>query len=146
MLPHSAQKYKPDDSKTELTKTQSEPVQQQSEAAQYAAIQQPSAPELIVNSRASVNASYVATEAAKWYPPLSRKYEEEGTVLLRVNVLTTGRCLEVEIKKSSNYPMLDEAAVALAKSLTYHPAVVNGTPVSDWMDFPVVFKLRSRYQ
>jgi protein TonB len=137
-------KSRPENSDMKTSVSQFTPIEEPTPAEQSTPVQQQPSAEPVINTGASVNASYVATEAAKWYPPLSRKYEEEGAVLLRVNVLMTGHCAKVELKKSSNYPLLDEAAMALAKSLTYHPAIVNGNPVSDWVDFPVVFKLSMR--
>jgi len=111
-------------------------VETKSSSAQQQPVSEP-----VPNSGPTVNASYLATESAKWYPPLSKKYGEEGTVVLRAFILETGHCEKVEIKKSSNYQLLDDAAVALARSLTYRPAIVGGSPVSEWFDFPVVFKL-----
>lgn len=138
------EKSSPGNSEMKTSVSKFTPIEKPTPAEQSTPVQQQPSAEPVINTGASVNASYVATEAAKWYPPLSRKYEEEGAVLLRVNVLMTGHCAKVELKKSSNYLLLDEAAMALAKSLTYHPAIVNGNPVSDWVDFPVVFKLSMR--
>jgi protein TonB len=90
-----------------------------------------------------VSASYIATETEKWYPSLSKRYDEQGAVLLRVYVSAAGRAEKVELRKRSDYPLLDEAAVGLAKSLKYVPAQLDGNPVADWIDLPVVFKLRN---
>ena len=138
------EKSSPGNSEMKISVSQFTPINEPTTEEHSIPSEQQASADPPTNTAASVNASYVATEAAKWYPPLSKKYEEEGAVLLRVNVLMTGHCAKVELKRSSNYPLLDEAAMALAKSLTYHPAIVNGNPVSDWVDFPVVFKLSKR--
>lgn len=91
----------------------------------------------------SVNASYVATETAKWYPGLSKRYGEQGTVVVRVYVSADGRAERVELRKRSDYPLLDEAAIGLARSLKYNPATVGGNPVADWVDIPITFRLRN---
>ncbi len=96
-----------------------------------------------VKAGVKVDASYIAAETAKWYPRLSKTYDEQGTVLLRVYVSADGRAEKVELRKRSEYPMLDEAAMGLARSLKYIPAQLDGKPVADWIDLPVVFKLRS---
>lgn len=96
-----------------------------------------------VRTEISVNASYVATETEKWYPSLSKRYGEQGTVLVRVHVSADGRAERVELKKRSDYPLLDEAAIGLARSLKYNPAKVDGNPVADWVEIPVSFRLRN---
>jgi protein TonB len=96
-----------------------------------------------VKAGVKVDASYIAAETAKWYPRLSKTYDEQGTVLLRVYVSADGRAEKVELRKRSEYPLLDEAAMGLARSLKYIPAQLDGKPVADWIDLPVVFKLRS---
>jgi protein TonB len=103
----------------------------------------PAAPAQPVRTGVMVSASYIATETAKWYPRMAIRNGDEGTVLLRVYVAASGRAEKVELRKRSESPLLDEAAIGLAKSLTYVPAKLDGNPVADWFDFPVVFKLRS---
>lgn len=94
-----------------------------------------------VKTGVSVSASYIATETGKWYPSLSKRYGEQGTVVVRVHVSAAGRAERVELKKRSDYPLLDEAAIGLAKSLKYNPAKVDGNPVADWVDIPITFQL-----
>lgn len=60
---------------------------------------------------------------------------------MRVQVSADGRAERVELKKRSDYPLLDEAAIGLAKSLKYNPAKVDGNPVADWVEIPVSFRL-----
>lgn len=53
---------------------------------------------------------------APGYPPLSRRMGEEGQVLVRVQVSAAGEVLSVELKQSSGFARLDEAALkAVAK-------------------------------
>jgi protein TonB len=59
-----------------------------------------------------------------------------------VYVSAAGRAEKVEFRKRSDSPLLDEAALGLANSLRYNPAQLDGKPVADWIDLPVVFKLR----
>lgn len=96
-----------------------------------------------VKTGVSVNASYVAMQTEKWYPSLSKRYGEEGTVVVRVQVSADGQPERVELKKRSDYPLLDEAAIGLAKSLKYNPAKVDGNPVADWVEIPITFRLRN---
>ncbi|HJV52551.1 MAG TPA: TonB family protein [Noviherbaspirillum sp.] len=88
-----------------------------------------------------VDPSYLATETEKWYPRQSKRYGDQGTVLLHVTVSAAGRAEKVELRKGSGYPLLDTAAIELAKSLTYRPATLDGKPVPDAFNLPITFKL-----
>lgn len=113
--------------------------------AQEAASAAPSAQvtQTPVKTGVSVNASYVATQTEKWYPSLSKRYGEQGTVMVRVHVSADGLAERVELKKRSGYPLLDDAAIGLARSLKYNPAKVDGNPVADWVDIPITFRLHN---
>lgn len=63
--------------------------------------------------------------------------------MVRVHVSAEGKAERVELKKRSDYPLLDEAAIGLAKSLQYNPARADGNPVPDWVDIPITFRLSS---
>lgn len=58
-----------------------------------------------------VDPIYLATETEKWYPRQSRRYGDQGTVLLHITVSAAGRAEKVELRKSSGYPLLDAAAI-----------------------------------
>lgn len=88
-----------------------------------------------------VDPSYLATETEKWYPRQAKRYGDQGSVLLHVTVSAAGRAEKVELRKGSGYPLLDSAAVELAKSITYRPATLDGKPVSDSFNLPITFQL-----
>ena len=60
------------------------------------------------------------------YPPLSQRMGEEGTVELRILVNERGLPEKIEIKKSSGYPRLDEAARQAAQRTTFKPYTEGG--------------------
>ncbi|MBW7902886.1 MAG: energy transducer TonB [Rhodocyclaceae bacterium] len=67
--------------------------------------------------------------SAPVYPDRSRRFGEEGTVVLRVELDESGRVAEARIGSSSGYPRLDEAALAAVSIWRCTPASRNGRPV-----------------
>lgn len=62
--------------------------------------------------------------------------------MLRVLVGADGAAKEVQIKTSSGYDRLDNAARdAAAKTWRFTPSKRGGVPFDDWYDIPVSFKL-----
>ena len=90
----------------------------------------------------STNSPRVLEFSEVKYPQASRRYEEEGTVVLRVSVTAAGTLGAVALLESSGYPRLDAAAVEYAQSLRYSSATApDGAPLDEQLILPVVFKL-----
>lgn len=89
---------------------------------------------------ASYNATYLNNPEPK-YPPLSRRFGEEGKVLLRVQVTTDGRASTVELEKSSNHARLDEAARQAVAGWRFVPARRGEEAVEASVIVPIVFRL-----
>ena len=77
------------------------------------------------------------------YPSASRRLGEEGRVLLRVHVSAEGAALAVEIKHSSGFPRLDEAARAAVAQWRFVSARRGSEPVDSWVAVPIVFSLQT---
>ncbi|MFK3799103.1 MULTISPECIES: energy transducer TonB [unclassified Pseudomonas] len=90
---------------------------------------------------ASANAGYLHNPAPE-YPALAMRRNWEGTVLLRVHVLASGKPGEVQIQKSSGRDQLDDAALAAVKRWSFAPAKQGDTPVDGWVSVPIDFKLQ----
>ena len=76
------------------------------------------------------------------YPNLSRRLQEEGTVVLRVYVSPNGLPEQVEVSKSSGYARLDESALnTVRKYWKFVPARRGDTPVGGWVLVPIAFTL-----
>jgi periplasmic protein TonB len=86
-------------------------------------------------------ASYAATNRKPPYPRLARSSGEQGTVVLRVLVQADGTVGALEIAGSSGYPLLDESARRTVRNWRFHPATVDGKPVAEWHDVPILFTL-----
>ena len=67
--------------------------------------------------------------SAPAYPVASRRFGEEGVVVLRVELDESGRVATARIDRSSGHDRLDEAALAVIKTWRCTPAQRNGQPV-----------------
>ncbi|MBS1190037.1 MAG: energy transducer TonB [Rhodocyclaceae bacterium] len=75
------------------------------------------------------------------YPTFSSRNGEEGKVLLRVKVTTAGTAQELEIKQSSGYPRLDNAAREAVAKWRFVPAKRGDEAIESWVTVPVAFTL-----
>lgn len=75
------------------------------------------------------------------YPRLAEQAGIEGTVWIKVLVISDGSVREAVVYKSSGTESLDEAAVEAAKKCRFKPAIQNGRPVAMWVAFPYNFEL-----
>ncbi|WP_109513023.1 energy transducer TonB [Pseudomonas ovata] len=89
----------------------------------------------------SANAGYLRNPAPE-YPSLAMRRGWEGTVLLRVHVLASGRPGDIQIQKSSGRDQLDEAAVTAVKRWSFVPGKQGDQPVDGWVSVPIDFKLK----
>ncbi|MDB5823427.1 MAG: energy transducer TonB [Herminiimonas sp.] len=76
------------------------------------------------------------------YPPKAERYEEEGTVALKIRVLANGSASDIVVSKSSGYPLLDAAALKSAMGVRFLPAKnILDMPIDSTVLLPVTFKL-----
>ena len=73
------------------------------------------------------------------YPPEADRLGQRGIVLLEVQVGADGRVITVSVKRSSGFPILDNAAVKGIQRWTFEPARVAGLPIASKADVPVKF-------
>jgi protein TonB len=77
------------------------------------------------------------------YPLASRRYGEQGKVLLRVHVSAAGLAEKIEIKTGSGYPRLDQAATDAVSRWRFVPARRGDQPVAARVLVPINFQLES---
>lgn len=75
------------------------------------------------------------------YPAAAARQGWQGTVLLRVRVLSNGRVDGVEVQKSSGHKLLDEEAIATVRGWQFTPSKRGDTPTDGWATVPIEFKL-----
>ncbi|MGV0960047.1 MAG: energy transducer TonB [Limnohabitans sp.] len=88
----------------------------------------------------SSDADYL-NNPAPVYPGMSRRMGEQGTAVLRVFINTEGRAEKAEIRSSSGYSRLDEAALATVQRWRYVPGKRAGVPEAMWFNVPIRFVL-----
>jgi protein TonB len=76
------------------------------------------------------------------YPALARKRGQEGAVILEVLVNRTGKVDELEIDTSSNFTLLDRAAVSAVRKWSFEPGMRGEEKIPMWVKVPVTFKLK----
>ena len=89
---------------------------------------------------ARFDADYLNNPAPK-YPPLARRFKEEGVVLVRVHVLPSGDPETIELKQSSGSERLDQAALTVVKQWRFVPAKQGSDAVAAWVVVPISFSL-----
>jgi TonB family protein len=75
------------------------------------------------------------------YPESAQRAGEEGAVIVRVYVSSSGRPMKADIAQSSGFDDLDDAALETALNWHYVPALRDGDTASDWATVQVVYKL-----
>jgi len=98
----------------------------------------PPAPPAVVAAR--FDADYLQNPKPV-YPMMSRRQSEEGKVVLRVRVSAQGTALAVDIKQSSGYSRLDEAARAAVEKWRFVPARQGAESIESSVLVPLNFTL-----
>jgi len=75
------------------------------------------------------------------YPATSRRLGEQGKVLLRVLVSAAGLAEKVELKTSSSFTRLDQAAQEAVSRWRFVPARRGEQPIAAWVQVPLTFQL-----
>ncbi len=100
----------------------------------------PAAPSPAPVIPASASAGYLKNPAPE-YPQLAQRRGWEGTVLLRVQVLASGKPGEIQIQKTSGRQQLDDAALAAVKRWSFVPAKQGDVAQVGWVSVPIDFKI-----
>lgn len=79
---------------------------------------------------------------APGYPPLSRKANEQGKVVLQVWVDAQGQAKQVEVRTSSGYERLDRAAFSAVSRWKFVPARQGSEAVAATVLVPIVFSFK----
>jgi protein TonB len=88
----------------------------------------------------SSNADYLQNPKPA-YPPLSRRLGEQGKVIVRVLIGADGQPQKAELKQSSSFERLDQAALATVMKWRYVPGKRGGVAEDMWFNVPINFVL-----
>jgi periplasmic protein TonB len=80
-------------------------------------------------------------QAKRYYPALARQRRETGVVILTLFINPIGKAERIEVKESSGYPLLDQAARDMAGRSDYMPAFAGSRPVPSIAEASYAFKL-----
>ena len=72
---------------------------------------------------------------------MSRRLGEQGTVLIQVMIGIDGNAQKAEIKKTSGFARLDQAALTTVLKWRYVPGKRAGVPQAMWFTVPIAFAL-----
>lgn len=75
------------------------------------------------------------------YPNLSRRFGEQGRVLLDVYILPDGSVGDIRLNTSSGFQRLDEAALAAVRHWRFVPARRGNEAIPYWYVQPITFSL-----
>jgi protein TonB len=75
------------------------------------------------------------------YPRTSRRMGEQGTVIVRVFISSQGLPEKAEVRTSSGFARLDQAALEAVQRWRFVPGRRSGTPEAMWFNIPVRFVL-----
>jgi protein TonB len=76
------------------------------------------------------------------YPEIARRMGQQGTVQLFVEVSAEGNAVNVVLKQSSGFGLLDAAALQSVRHWKFQPATIGGLPVASRIEVPVRFELK----
>lgn len=97
-------------------------------------------PEPVATAAPRFDAAYL-NNPAPVYPRQSRRAGEAGRVVLRVLVTPEGRAGEVQLRETSGFDLLDEAAVAAVRQWRFVAARRGDITVAAWVVVPLRFDL-----
>ena len=75
------------------------------------------------------------------YPPMSKRLGEQGKVVVRVLIEVDGKAQTAEIKQSSGFERLDQAALNTVLRWRYVPGKRAGVAEAMWFSVPINFVL-----
>lgn len=75
------------------------------------------------------------------YPPLALRRKQQGSVVLRILVLESGRAGQVTVDRSSHSELLDQAAVKTVQQWRFIPAKRGATPIKGYAIQTITFTL-----
>ncbi len=85
------------------------------------------------------DADHADTQYRHPLPSISTRLGESGKVMVRVQVGTDGKVLQVQLLKSSGFPRLDDNALATVVRWRFKPGMQGGIAVAMWMEQPVIY-------
>jgi TonB family protein len=80
----------------------------------------------------------------EYYPAESRRLQEEGRCVVRIQVDPDGHIRATQLLSSSGFPRLNEACLAAPADGRLMPATLDGKPISAWVELPIIWRLTGK--
>ncbi|SMC49988.1 energy transducer TonB [Sporomusa malonica] len=103
----------------------------------------PAVPTAGGSTRSAISAPGILAKVDPVYPAAARQAGLEGTVVLRIEILTNGRPGEIAVARSTGHSVLDDAAITAVGKWRFVPAKdrTSGRTVACTTTLPVSFRL-----
>jgi len=75
------------------------------------------------------------------YPPLAKQMHQEGLVMLMVEIDQKGMPVKVEVKQSSGYQLLDQAALKAVRYWRFQPERIGDRLIESKVAIPMRFRM-----
>lgn len=92
----------------------------------------------------SLQPAFRSPPAPPRYPPMARRRNQQGLVLVEVRLSAAGEQRELKLLRSSGVDSLDRAALAAVAAWQFRPEVRDGQAVSSRVRIPIQFSLTAR--
>jgi protein TonB len=86
---------------------------------------------------------YLGAAPSPVYPAVSRSRKQQGLVIVRVLISTTGTIETIRVLQTSGFDALDTAAINAFANIQFKPYAENGIPFKRLVDIPIEFSLRN---
>jgi periplasmic protein TonB len=87
------------------------------------------------------NREEIAKLLVEWYPRLLRDAGIGGRVMTWVFIDEKGQVRNTRVRKGSDLPELDSAAVRVTRRMHFRPAQNRDVKVPVWVELPIIFKV-----
>ncbi len=88
------------------------------------------------------NTMVIRDALERGYPPMLREAGIGGDVLVWFFIDEDGVVVNTELKESSGYPAMDEAALKIAPIMRFTPAMNRDKKVKVWVALPITFRTK----
>jgi protein TonB len=97
------------------------------------------------NGVSGISSPSILSQVEPVYPNQSRQAGQEGTVVLKIQILENGRSGNVSVYQSSGWDVLDDAAIDAVEQWRFVPAKKreSGQAIVCYITLPVVFRLKT---
>ena len=89
-----------------------------------------------------LNRDAVSRALQQSYPPLLRDAGISGSPTVHFLIDDDGVVLKTQLSKPSGYPAMDEAALAVARTMRFSPATNRDAKVPVWVEIPIQFNAK----